>query len=29
MDRWNRHTASMNDAMVRRLNAAFAQVPRS
>ncbi|KQZ44004.1 hypothetical protein [Duganella sp. Root1480D1] len=29
MDRWNRHTASMNDATVRRLNAAFAQVPRS
>ncbi|HEY0589399.1 MAG TPA: hypothetical protein VGD52_24945 [Pseudoduganella sp.] len=29
MDRWNRHTASMNDAMVRRLKTAFAQVPRS
>jgi hypothetical protein len=29
MDRWNRHTASMNDATVRRLNAAFTQVPRS
>jgi hypothetical protein len=28
MDRWNRHTASMNDGTVRRLNAAFAQVPR-
>ena len=29
MDRWNRHTASMNEATVRRLNAAFAQLPRS
>jgi hypothetical protein len=29
MDRWNKHTASMNDAMVRRLKTAFAQVPRS
>jgi hypothetical protein len=29
MDRWNRHTASMNGDMVRRLNTAFAQIPRS
>lgn len=28
MDRWNKHTASMNGAMVRRLNTAFAQIPR-
>lgn len=28
MDRWNRHTASMNADIVKRLNAAFAQLPR-
>ena len=28
MDHWNRHTHSMNQPLVRRLNAAFEQVPR-
>ncbi|WP_028103710.1 hypothetical protein [Pseudoduganella violaceinigra] len=29
MDRWNRHTASLNDATVRRMKAALARIPRS
>jgi hypothetical protein len=28
MDRWNRHTHTMNLPLIRRLDAAFAQVPR-
>jgi hypothetical protein len=29
MDHWNRHTHSMNQPLIRRLNAALEQVPRS
>ncbi|MGO4382040.1 hypothetical protein [Pseudoduganella sp. RAF53_2] len=29
MDHWNRHTHSMNQPLIRRLNAAFATLPRS
>jgi len=28
MDHWNRHTHSMNQPLIRRLNAAFSEVPR-
>lgn len=29
MDHWNRHTQSLNEALVRRLNTALARLPRS